>query len=194
MFLQQNSGVPSGRSQRTPLLIRHILKPAAASLLSSLATPPMPHHPSLSLNALDVPTPVFLHLLFTQGETLLPPLSLFDKIQQWLQATPSTTCTGCIAPFVNLTLKCLCSGSPESRLVEPGLFTAMSEVSRPALGTLPLWNEHMFTEQLNNSAIYHTLKPTSRVWSICLETFTQWLHALFMNPALPSPNDLFYLV
>lgn len=59
----------------------------------------------------------------------------FDKIQQWLQATPSTTCTGCIAPFcINLTLKCLCSGSPESRLVEPGLFTAMSEVSTPSTG------------------------------------------------------------
>ena len=82
MLLQQNCGVPSGRSQRTPLLTRHILKPAAASPLTSLATPPMPHHPALSLNTLDFHTPMFLHLLFTQGETPLPPLSLFDEIQQ----------------------------------------------------------------------------------------------------------------
>ena len=114
MFLQQNSGVPSVRSQRTPLLIRHTLKPAAASPLSSLATPPMPQHPPLSLHALDFHTPMFLHLRFTPGETPLPPPSLFDETQQWLQATPSITCKGCSAPFVNLTLKCLCSGSPES--------------------------------------------------------------------------------
>ena len=73
MFLQQNSGVPSGRSQGTLLLIRHTLKPAAASPLSSLATPPMPQHPPLSLNALDFHTPMFLHLRFTPGETPLPP-------------------------------------------------------------------------------------------------------------------------
>lgn len=45
-FLPQNCGVPSGRPQRPPLLIRHILEPAVASPVPSLETPPRPttHH------------------------------------------------------------------------------------------------------------------------------------------------------
>lgn len=138
-FLPQNCGVPSGRPQRPPLLIRHILEPAVASPVPSLETPP-----SLSGHAPGFHTSMLLPLLITGGETPLPPRSLLDGILSIAPGYAQYHLQGSISSPLQ-TSRCNELWLP-SRLAQSVLFTALSEVPSPGLGPASLWNEHMFTE------------------------------------------------